>query len=139
MRTPTDIAFAMTGPYGRNSRAIRQVSALAERGYRVTVFSLDREIPPLPEGVSMVQIPEPSGRGPRFFWEIHRAFSAALPWAAARLYHASDLYVLHAARAASTTRGGRLSYDSRESYPDVASTARSPLKSRFWKSIVPWT
>ncbi|WP_243664052.1 glycosyltransferase, partial [Rhodothermus marinus] len=53
----------------------------------------------------------------------------------ARVYHASDLYVLPALAAAARRHGGRLVFDARERYPYVAGTAGRPFRQHFWKLV----
>lgn len=150
-----DVLFAMTGNLYRNSRALRQVEALAETGRSVRVLHLvrrterglgERDLPP---GVRVRDLRRPAGSGPRFFWRVHRTFREAAGGFAPRVYHASDLYVLPAlADAASGTspastrsesepgaREPALTFDSRELYPYVASTSGRPWVRWFWKAV----
>lgn len=149
-----DVLFAMTGNLHWNSRALRQVEALAEAGRSVRVLHLVRPERGLgerdpPRGVRVRDLRRPRGSGPRFFWRVHRTFREAASHFAARAYHASDLYVLPAlAEAASGTspastrsesepagREPSLTFDSRELYPYVASTSGRPWVRWFWKAV----
>src|SRR5690606_2548287 len=73
--------------------------------------------------------------GPGFFLYIHRqAFSRARR-IRARIYHASDLFMLAAmARAAASTGAGYV-FDSRELYTGLGSTRRRPWASAFWSAL----
>src|SRR5690625_571949 len=53
----------------------------------------------------------------------------------ARLYHASDLFVLPALASAAEVHLGRLTFDSRELYPHVGATRGKPWASWFWGMI----
>ncbi|MEM9665657.1 MAG: glycosyltransferase family 4 protein [Bacteroidota bacterium] len=133
--SPPDVVFALTGDVRRNSRALKQLRLLASLGYQVDILTLG---PPAPDpqlepGLRLRVLEPPTGRGPRYFWNVHRTFSQAL--GAARAYHASDLYVLPALAAAARRHGGRLVYDARERYPHVASTAGRPWVSWVWRLI----
>ncbi len=76
-----------------------------------------------------------SGQGPRYFYGVHRAFSRALGNIHARLFHASDLYVLPGSRRAAKAKSAQLSFDSRELYANVASTTGRPHVSVFWRAV----
>ena len=138
MRSPmpeTDIVFALTGDVRRNSRALRQLRALVAMGVSVDVLTLSE---PGGEGVPDVQshmLPRPTARGPRFFLRVHRLFAAAAMKLRARVYHASDLYVLPAMRAAARRHGARLIFDARELYTRVASTTSRPWSRAVWRLI----
>lgn len=137
MQAPVHIAFAMTGDIHRNSRGLRQIAALTEAGYRVSLFTLPgsdihSELPSL---VDHHILSVPGSGGPSFFLRVHRTFSGALAATSARLFHASDLYVLPACRRAARKGGARLSYDARELYPHVSATVGRPHVSAFWKMV----
>ncbi len=129
MSTPT-VVFAMTGAAHRNSRALKQLRALDALGVQLEVlsYSTAEELP-----VGQAQpVAAPKGGGFRFFWHLHRRYRAAVRQLPARVYHASDLYVLPAVVQAAKQHGARVVYDARELYPYVASTAGRPWVSLFW-------
>lgn len=135
----SDILFALTGDVYRNSRALKQLRAFARAGWRVTVLSLGAtdaglRVPPgLAADVHV--LPRPASSGPRFFYRVHRLITEAVRTHSARVYHASDLYVLPAlAQEAARTESG-LVYDARELYPHVAGTVGRPWARVFWRAI----
>lgn len=145
-----DVAFAMTGDVYRNSRALKQLGSLSRLGLHVVVLCLEGEAPavPLPDGVEVRRMPVPAGSGPGFFRMVHRGMSDMLRAVDARWVHASDLYVVPAcdkrARelSRSSVQSGTLSdsripwsFDSRELYAHVASTAGRPWVSWFWRLL----
>ncbi len=122
----------MAGDVHRNARALRQLGALANSGLSVTVVCLpgtDIEST-LPAGVRIVPVTVPGSGGPRFFRALHQAFSRALSGTPARLYHASDLYVLAAVHAAAGQ--GSYTYDARELYTHVSATVGRPHVRWMW-------
>jgi len=127
------IAFAMTGDFHRNARAIKQVRSLTSAGFSVTVFHLAGSAPAiaLPEGASIVDLKRPEGKGPLFFRQVSRLFLASLANIKADIWHASDLYALSACRRRADESGSALTYDAREYYPHVAGTVGRPW-SRWW-------
>ncbi len=132
-----DVLFALVGDVRRNSRALRQLRALAALGARVEVLTLG---PPAADavweaGLRLRVLPAPPGAGPRFFGRMHRQVLAAARDVPARVYHASDLYTLPALQAAARRHGGRLVYDARELYPHVSATAGRPWVSAFWQLL----
>lgn len=131
-----DILFALTGDVRRNSRALRQLRALAAEGYRIEVLTLgsSREVLDLEPGIRARVLPHPGSAGPRFFADVHRQFAreAREP---ASIYHASDLYALPAMHRAARRFGGRLVYDARELYPHVAATTGRPWIRLFWQFV----
>ncbi|MFQ5568681.1 MAG: glycosyltransferase family 4 protein [Rhodothermales bacterium] len=132
-----DVVFALTGDVRRNSRALKQLRALAALGLTTEALTLGppARAPWLEEGVRLHVIPRPPGSGPRFFARIHRLFRQAAVHTPARIYHASDLYTLPAMHAAARQQGGRLVYDARELYPFVAATAGRPWVRWFWRMV----
>lgn len=150
-----DVAFAMTGDVYRNSRALKQLESLTRLGLRVVVLCLEGEASPVPlsDHVEVRRMPVPQGSGPGFFRMVHRGMSDMLRAVDARWIHASDLYVVPAcARRAKewsaasssaippppgSTFGSRIpwSFDSRELYAHVASTAGRPWVSWFWRLL----
>ena len=134
LSAPTDVVFALAGDVRNNSRAIKQLRLVRSLGLTATVFALgeDSGAPFLDEGVHLRLLPRPPGGGPRFFWRVHSLFLDAARAVRARVYHASDLYCLHALRLAAAQHKARLVYDARELYPHVASTARRPWTRAYW-------
>ena len=133
MYNSCDVLFAVTGDATRNSRALRQVRALAGAGYSVRVLSLSGpHEDPLPSGVSVDAFPTPHGRGPRFFRALHEAFRERSANVRAAVYHASDLFCLPAVARASRIHGGRLIYDSRELYTALGAAHRRPWARAVW-------
>ncbi|MFB3131182.1 MAG: glycosyltransferase family 4 protein [Rhodothermales bacterium] len=132
-----DVVFALTGDVRRNSRALKQLRALAALGATVEVltFGPPADDPSLEEGIRLRVLHRPPGSGPRLFARVHRLFAQAARQIPARVYHASDLYTLPALHAAAQRHGGRLVYDARELYPFVASTARRPWVRGFWRFV----
>jgi glycosyltransferase involved in cell wall biosynthesis len=137
------VLFALTGDVRRNSRALRQLRVLSEMGLAVEALTLG---PPasandeaLVEGLTLRVLPNPPGSGPRYFWRVHRLFRREALATTARVYHASDLYVLPALAQAAKVRGvdsaAQLVFDSRERYPFVSSTAGKPLKQALWTAV----
>ncbi len=133
-----DVCFALVGSVPHNSRALRQLRALAAMGLKVEVFAI---APPaaLPRDLTATvryhPLPPPASRGPRFFGQVDRRLRAAIRTCQARVYHASDLYVLPALAATARRHGGRLVFDARERYPYVAGTVGRPLQQYFWKLL----
>ena len=132
-----DIAFALAGDLFRNSRALKQINSLTSAGYSVHVLYLaGASTPfPLPQGATAKAVSIEPGSGPAHFYRIHRAFSGVLASVSARLYHASDLYVLPACHSASDRFEGTFSYDAREYYPHVAATSSRPWARLWWSRI----
>lgn len=151
--SPADVLFAMTGDFYRNSRALRQVEALADSGRTVRVLHFTEVAPskrPGPQGrdgiggkgagpengrVRVRDLERAPHSGPRFFWAVHRRMRAAAGETHARLHHASDLYVLPALAAARDAETTPLTFDSRELYPYVAGTVGRPWVRWFWKAV----
>ncbi|MEZ4700641.1 MAG: glycosyltransferase family 4 protein [Rhodothermales bacterium] len=133
-KTPYDVVFALTGEVKRNSRALKQLRLLERLGCRVIVVDLDDPAGSGTgvAGADLLSLGRPAGSGPRFFWEVHRRFARALRSLDARIYHASDLYVLPAVGRAARRRGKGFVYDARELYAFVASTAGRPWVTTFW-------
>jgi len=132
-----DIVFALTGDLFRNSRALKQIGALSAAGYTVHVLQLEGDSNPFSLGkeVEVQSVEVASGSGPAYFNRVHRAFSKAMTSLDARLYHASDLYVLAACHRASSRNGSKYTYDAREYYPHVASTAGRPWARWWWARL----
>lgn len=130
----TDVVFALTGDVRTNSRALRQLHALSDLGLQTCVISLgDSEDGGLDvPNASLVRLEPPQTSGPRFFRRVHKAVREAAAIRPARVYHASDLYVLPALSSAARTHGGRIVYDARELYPYVASTVGRPWVRLLW-------
>jgi glycosyltransferase involved in cell wall biosynthesis len=131
-----DIAFSLTGDVRRNSRAMRQLRAMTHEGYRVVALGMAATAPQEEvDGVQLCYIARPCGSGPLWFFNVHRQFSRLLATIDARLYHASDLFVLPASAVAARPRGRSYTYDSRELYPHVGATAGKPWASAFWAAV----
>lgn len=133
---PTDVLFALTGDVRRNSRALRQLRALAALGLSVEALTFG----PAPAAwnetsIRLRVLPQPGGSGPRFFWRVHRLFRREALRTKARVYHASDLYALPALAAAAKRHRAKLVFDSRERYPYVSSTEGAPLKRAVWNAV----
>jgi len=106
-------------------------------GLNVDVFMLgsDEAVEEQEQNLRMHSLPTPLGHGPRFFAAVHRRFREAAWTTPARVYHASDLYVLPAMSAAARRQGGRLAFDARELYTHVTATAGRPLVRHFWRAV----
>lgn len=132
-----DVVFALTGDVRRNSRALKQLRALAALGATAEALTLGPATadPWLEERIRLRVLPRPSGSGPVFFARVHRLFKQIARQIPARVYHASDLYTLPALHAAAQRHGGRLVYDARELYPFVAATAGRPWVQWFWQIV----
>jgi glycosyltransferase involved in cell wall biosynthesis len=131
------VLFALTGDVTRNSRALRQLRALADLGCQVTAVTFVRGEPLASEapGVTLRPVDLPPGSGPRHFLEIHRQLTAAVSDLRADVYHASDLYTLPALATAARRHRVPLVFDSRELYAHVASTSGRPWVRLFWHLI----
>lgn len=137
--------FALVGDVRGSSRALRQLRAL--RGLGLTVEVLMHGPPldasdgllaphlPLDARLRVRLLSAPPGRGPRFFWAVHRQFRAAAFATPARLYHASDLYTLPALAAAARRHRARLVYDAREYYAGLDVTATRPWVGVAWGAV----
>jgi glycosyltransferase involved in cell wall biosynthesis len=135
-RSIPDIVFALVGDVYLSSRALRQLRWLAAEGISVEALTFGgagRE--EIAAGVRLHLIERPPGRGPQFFWRVHRAFRAAALARPARIYHASDLFTLPGLAAAARLHGGRLVFDSRELYPHVDATAGKPWSRLVWSAV----
>ena len=132
-----DIVFALTGDLHRNSRALKQLSSLAGSGFTVRVFHLGGDSPAaqLPDKVHASIVRVSAGTGPMHFLRVHRAFQDAIGACRARLFHASDLYVLAASRKAADRFQVPFTYDAREFYPHVAATTGRPWARWWWQRV----
>ncbi|GMQ81667.1 MAG: hypothetical protein BMS9Abin05_1102 [Rhodothermia bacterium] len=132
-----DIVFGMTGDLYRNSRAIKQVRALAAQKWSVHVLHLGHSAPIIewPPGVTTESLSMKSRRGVRFFREVHQVFLKTATNIKARCYHASDLYVLPALARAARRCDAVYTFDSRELYAHVSSTERRPWVGWFWSLV----
>ncbi|HET6566779.1 MAG TPA: glycosyltransferase family 4 protein [Rhodothermales bacterium] len=136
MADTPDVLFGLTGDVRQNSRAIRQIDALIELGCQVDVLTFGPGVQePWRSGVRLHVLPEPSSRGPVFFARVDGVFRRAARAIPARVYHASDLFILPALSTAARAHEGRLVYDSRELYPYVGATAGKPWSRLFWRMI----
>ncbi|MEX0748058.1 MAG: glycosyltransferase family 4 protein [Rhodothermales bacterium] len=134
---PADIVFALTGDVRRNSRAIRQLRALGDRGLRIIVLSVAAQdaVPLEIANAELRLIEPPPGSGPSFFRGVHRLVARSAEQIPAHVYHASDLYVLPALSSAARKHRAKLAYDARELYPHVASTVGRPWVRYFWRTV----
>lgn len=132
-----DIAFAMAGDVHRNARALRQLAALSDAGLTVEVVCLPGSDirSALPASVQLRPVEISGHGGVRFFRALHRGFLDALRQIDARLYHASDLYVLPAARRAAARRSAPYTYDARELYAHVSATVGRPHVRLLWRLL----
>ncbi len=132
----SDVVFALTGDVRRNSRALRQLRALSEYGLSIEIVShgISNSGIGIPRA-TLHLIGKPAGRGPRYFWANHRKVLNVASAIQARVYHASDLYVLPALARTARRHGGSVIYDARELYPYVASTAGKPWVRTFWRLL----
>ena len=137
-----DVLFAMTGECLKNSRALRHLRILSDLELDVAVLAFDavpqgQEAAALP-GITIHQVDRPGGSGPPFFARLHWRMRKAASEVTARVYHASDLYVLPALHAAAKLHDGHLVYDARECYPHVEATSGHPMVRRFWQALEGW-
>ncbi len=130
-----DIVFVVTGDLRYNSRALKQLDLLSQKGCTVLAVGLagQSSIERLDDHVTIRMLPRPAGQGPRFFRRCHQLFKTFASAQPARIYHASDLYNLPALAQAASRHQAKLVYDARERYPYVASTAKRPWVSWFWE------
>lgn len=133
----TDIAFVLTGDLHRNIRALKQIRSLSDGGYTVEVFHLGGNAAKtdLPKLVTEQVVGVPPGSGPLYFRRIHQAFFDALQGVNARLYHASDLYVLKACAKSARRINSKYTFDSRELYAHVAATVGRPPVRWYWSRL----
>ena len=137
------VLFALVGDARKSSRALRQLRALREMGASVEVLMLGKQPEDghfaeglaLGSGFRVRTLNTPHGRGPRFFWRVHRLFRNAAHGIPAAVYMASDLYTLPGLAAASSKHGGRLVFDSRELYAHLDSTAGRPWVRSVWATV----
>ncbi len=131
------LVFALLGDPTGSSRALRQLRALSEEvgSIRVVGFGTSRQPNALPDGVDLTMLPMPEARGPRLFWEAHRALARALATEPADVVHASDLHVLPAVAETARQRGARLVYDAREWYAGLDAAHRRPWVGWLWGAV----
>ncbi len=136
-RSRFDVCFAMTGDARRNSRALRQLRVFEKMGLSVCVLASGSPPTPgaLPAGSELRVLDLPSGGGPPFFWKHHRSVLRAARAVPARVYHASDLFVLPALARVARRADARLAYDARELYPHVFGTVGKPWASWTWARL----
>lgn len=132
-----DVVFGLVGDIRFNARALKQLKALSELGCRVLALGIAEEALTYEwrPGVEVRLMHRPKGRGPSFFWQVHRLIKTAVEAQSAQVYHASDLYTLTAMRHAAQSKGASLVYDARERYPYVASTVGRPWVSLVWEMV----
>ena len=131
------MTFLMTGDLYRNSRAIKQLRALASRAWIVDVYFLQGHAPEvaLPGGIRPHALPRPEGSGPAFFRKVQQLFVKTLGSKEADLFHASDLYALPACHSRADDLEAPYSYDAREYYPHVAGTVGKPWARWWWARV----
>ena len=130
-----DVLFALAGDVRHSSRALRQVRALREAGLSIEVLGLGESTDALGPGITVRTVPTPPGRGPRWFLRLHRRFRDEVLACPARLYFASDLYVLPALARAARRHRARLAFDARELYAHLDSSAGRPWVSAVWGAV----
>ena len=132
-----DVVFGLVGDIRFNARALKQLRALSELGYRTLALGVAEEALSykLTAATEVRLLKKPEGRGPSFFWKIHQMMKKVVEAEPAQVYHASDLYTLTAMRRIARKRGAKLVYDARERYPYVASTVGRPWVSWVWEMI----
>lgn len=132
-----DVVFALTGDVHKNSRAQRQLRVLSASGLRVKVLHLASgtaatlDVP----NVTIHDLGAPRSHGIQYFWAIHRKFTRAARLIQARVFHASDLYVLPALSSAAAKYEAKIVYDARELYPFVVATIGRPWVRQFWSQV----
>ena len=89
----------------------------------------------LPSGVTVQTVDPPAGAGPRWFWRSHRLIGGAAQRVAARIYFASDLYVLPGLARAARMHDARLAFDSRELYAALDQSAGRPHVAAVWSAV----
>ena len=133
-----DVVFALTGDVRCNSRALKQLRLLSEMGLKVRVLCFG---PPASErridvpGISLEVLERPAGSGPGFFFKVARQFRQEAVKHRAKVFHASDLYVLPAMSHAANEFSGALVFDSRELYTHVTSTTDRPWVRWVWHLV----
>ena len=134
--SPRHAAFALVGDATGSSRALRQIRALTDDGWSVSLLQTapPREAGALPHRVDLA-VAEVEGAGPRMFWRAHRTLTRAIAEIEADLYLASDLYALPALARAARQRGAALVYDSRELYAALDSSHGRPWVSTVWSAV----
>lgn len=131
-----DVVFALTGDVRANARAMRQLGWLSDVGARVLALSFGPPAPgPLRPGVTLRPLGIVAGRGPRYFAAVHHAVAEAVRGVRARVFHASDLFVLAALARAARRQGAALVFDSRELYPDTHAVSGRPLVRAVWTAV----
>ncbi len=127
----------MTGAVASNSRALRQLKALAPFAQRITVVTQEPAAAKkaLGSDFDVIGYFEPERRGMLYFWDNHKAISSAIESLRPTIFHAADLYVLPAAAKAAKATGAALVYDARELYPFVAGTVGKPWATFFWQMV----
>lgn len=127
----------MTGAVASNSRALRQLRALAPLAQRITVVTQDPSSAKEALGADfeVVGYFDPERSGMRYFWDLHKTISSTIEGLRPTLFHAADLYVLPAVAKAARQTGASLVYDARELYPFVAGTVGKPWATFFWQML----
>ncbi|MGA7305008.1 MAG: glycosyltransferase, partial [Rhodothermales bacterium] len=137
MTSEKHIVYVMTGAVASNSRALRQLKALAPFAQRITVVTQEPVAAKkaLGSDFDVIGYFEPERRGMLYFWDNHKAISSAIESLQPTIFHAADLYVLPAVAKAAKATGAALVYDARELYPFVAGTVGKPWATFFWQMV----
>lgn len=133
-----DVTFALTGDPKTNSRALRQLHLLSKLNLSILVLGLgdSSEIGNLNiQNATLQYLLKPTGKGPVFFWRVHRQFESVLRNVKSTVYHASDLYTLPAMHRAASRHQAHLVFDSRELYTHLPAAIRRPWVGVTWKAI----
>jgi glycosyltransferase involved in cell wall biosynthesis len=130
-----DVLFLFTGDVQRNSRALKQLRALSDAGFRVHAVGFGPGQPSGAEPFTVTCLPPVTGRGPLFFSAVERVMRDLALEHPAGIYHASDIYTLRAADAAARKYSGRLVFDSRELYSHTAGTVGKPWSRWYWQRV----
>ena len=132
-----DVVFTLTGDIRWNSRALKQLRLFTGIGCSVLAIGIADKSTGIQQGDGMVirTLKRPPGSGPRFFKQVHELIKENVTEVKASIYHASDLYTLPAQAASAKRNRGKLVYDARELYPNVASTTGRPWIQWFWRAL----
>ena len=132
-----DVVFTLTGDIRWNSRALKQLRLLNTIGCSVLAIGIADKSTGVQQGDGVVirTLKRPGGSGPRFFKQVHELMKETVLDVESSIYHASDLYTLPAQAAAAKRHRGKLVYDARELYPNVASTTGRPWAHWFWRTL----
>ncbi|MCB0720537.1 MAG: glycosyltransferase family 4 protein [Bacteroidetes bacterium] len=136
LTTSRHLLFALSGNFFSNSRAVRQINALANEGANgLVIHCASPDTPTAYRGFRVVPLQITETSGPRLFAAFHRSFSRILSEVTADVFHASDLYCLPAVTARAKHLRAPIVFDSRELYHHVAATANRPHARLFWHLV----